>query len=214
MNESRRIIFFGTGAYFSCIALKRLVELGFPPNAIVVPEYPSASNTPSLDNITLQVTTSQNPLIKIGEEAGVPIVFAPEKNDSTLARELAVYDPEFILVVCWPYLLSEEVCSVASKAALNLHPSLLPKYRGANPVEDQVRVGETKLGVSLHLLSQAFDAGDIIKQCELDLSDKKINAQQIEKQAARVGIDSFVESMNEFDGDKWRPQRQRSFRKR
>jgi len=138
----------------------------------------------------------------------VPIIFAPEKVDSTLAERLSEFDPEFILVVCWPYLLSEEVCAIAKKAALNLHPSLLPKFRGANPLEDQLRAGETSFGVSLHLLSPVFDAGDIVKQNGLDFSNKKNTVEQIEKQAARFGIDSFVESMNEFGSSRWQARKQ------
>ena len=207
MNESRRFIFFGTGAYFSAVALRCLIELDIVPCAVVVPQYPAASHMPSLGNIN-PGAASKNTLLKMTEKINVPMHFAPEKSHASLPRELGSYVAEFILVACWPYLLSEAVCSTASKTALNLHPSLLPNYRGANPVEAQLRSGERQLGVSLHLLNQAFDSGDIVSQSRIDMADKKMSVRQVEEQTAEAGVELFVEAMSAYGTSKWQPHRQ------
>jgi len=209
MNESSRIIFFGTGAHFSVAVLRRLTELEVTPCALVVPEYPAAKAMPLLDNIDLDVA-SKKPLPKMAVKMNIPLLFAPEKNHASLADKLKSYAAEFILVACWPYLLPDEVCLTASKAALNLHPSLLPGYRGANPVEAQLRSNEKQFGVSLHLLSPAFDSGDIVSQSIVEIEDNRLTVDEIEKQTARVGAELFVEALGAYGSCQWQPYKQAS----
>lgn len=207
MNETRRIIFFGTGAHFSVAVLRRLVELDVTPCAMVIPEYPAAEPMPLLGNIDLDVA-SKKPLSKMAETMNVPLLFAPASNHQLLAGRLESYAAEFILVACWPYLLSSEICLTASKAALNLHPSLLPSYRGANPVEAQLRNGVKQLGVSLHLLNQTFDSGDIVSQSRIEIEDKNLTVEEIEKQTARVGAELFVKALDAYGTSQWQPYKQ------
>ena len=96
---------------------------------------------------------------------------------------------------------------MASKAAMNLHPSLLPKYRGANPVEEQLNGGEQNLGVSLHLLSDEFDAGDIVKQAKFELPETA-DRWAIERQAADLGSRLYIEACEEYGSPKWHPEKQ------
>jgi len=207
MNESRRIIFFGTGAHFSLTVLRHLVELGVRPCAVVVSEYPAADSMPVLGNIDIGIE-SKKTLAKIAEALEIPLLFAPGRNHKSLAVKLKSYAPDFILVACWPYLLSEEICATASKAALNLHPSLLPNYRGANPVEAQLQSGEKQLGVSLHLLSQVFDSGDIVGQYRIEAGGKTLTVEDLEKQAAHAGVKLFIDALNTYGSSQWQPYKQ------
>ena len=91
----------------------------------------------------------------------------------------------------------------------DLHPSLLPNYRGADPVAAQIDYEEKNFGVSLHLLSQEFDQGDIVGQASLELGTKSPGRELIEAQAARAGVNLFMKAMQEFGSPAWRPRPQR-----
>ena len=73
-------------------------------------------------------------------------------------------DPDFIFVACFPSLLPDLLLNWPRKFCVNLHPSLLPAYRGPDPVFWQLRNGETHTGISLHLITPALDAGPILHQ--------------------------------------------------
>ncbi|MFB3059470.1 MAG: formyltransferase family protein, partial [Gammaproteobacteria bacterium] len=105
-------------------------------------------------------------------------------------------------------LLGTEIVNAVGKAALNLHPSLLPDYRGADPVIAQIASREINLGVSLHLLSQKFDCGDIIGQASLKFETRFPGRELIETQAARVGTRLFIQAIKDFGSPDWKPRPQ------
>ena len=116
---------------------------------------------------------------------------------------------EFILVVCWPYLIDEEVINSVSKGALNLHPSLLPNFRGPDPVGEQLEAFDVKFGVTLHLLNSQFDQGDIVAQAELPHPQDLYQRVSLERACAQLGSRLFIDALNGYDAG-WRttPQRQ------
>ncbi len=186
--DLNRTLFFGTGAYFSVNVLSNLIELGRRPIGVVVPEYPGVGLSVT-DNFLFEQEDRGNPLIKLAVANEIEVIFAPPGHRPELEHKIF----EYILVACWPYLLDSSICQLAGKAALNLHPSLLPKYRGANPVDEQIRHGENQLGVSLHVLDQDFDTGPIVKQVGFELDKKSYNRENIEYQAAKLGAALFIQ---------------------
>lgn len=199
---SARFVFFGTGADFSMVVFEQLVELDQLPDAIVVPEY-SPGPIQSTELIKFSASCTQNRLLKKAKALDLTIIYAPESAQSQLQDQLSAMVFDFILVACWPYRLNKHLCSLATKAALNLHPSLLPKFRGANPVDQQLASSDRDFGVSLHLLSDQFDAGDIVKQAGITMSGE-VDRDKIERQAAIMGADLFFNAINDFGTDRWR----------
>ena len=157
------MVLFGTGGHFSVSVLKHLCACNLAPVALVLPEYPAASK-PGLSAFDVENDTRQNSFVFEAKALSIPVIHAPKPRQSELPRVINRCRVDYILVACWPYLLSTDVLKEACNAALNLHPSLLPAYRGADPVSAQLANKERALGVSLHLLSEQFDRGDIIAQ--------------------------------------------------
>lgn len=205
MDQVSNTVFFGSNAFFSLRVLDNLIELGKSPRAIVIPEFPGYLFDQKGPLLT-QVTTS-NDLINRAKSLNIETIFAPQQQADKLLHQLSGLVIDFILVACWPYKLSGEVYQLANKAAMNLHPSLLPKYRGANPVEKQINRGERNLGVSLHLLSDEFDSGKIVKQAKFKLSMEP-DRESIEQQAADLGAELYIEASREFGSPYWRPVKQ------
>jgi methionyl-tRNA formyltransferase len=203
----QRVILFGTGACFSVAVLDQLLGYGLKPLALVLPEF-APSELMSVNEIPVDVISKNNQFVTRASQLSIPLIYLPEPSQSVQVEAIVKLNVDFLLVACWPYLLNSQTIGTAGKAALNMHPSLLPKYRGANPVSDQIERQEKKLGVSLHLLSQEFDKGDIIGQAEIKFTTLVPGRDVIEVEAARVGSMLFMKAINEFGSLDWDPRPQ------
>lgn len=100
---------------------------------------------------------------------GVPFLEVISGNDSKLTEKLRRLAPDVICVSAFPWLLSNEILQVASRAALNVHSSLLPRHRGPNPLLWIYYHSDRQTGVTVHGMNQRADAGPILAQESFDL---------------------------------------------
>ena len=207
-SSQQKVIFFGTGALFSLAVLDHLLAHELKPVALVLPEF-APGKVKTVIELPLQVSTKENQFVTQAKRLSIPLIYLPESTQSTKVHEFIAFGADFLLLACWPFLLSPQIVSTVSKAALNMHPSLLPDYRGANPVAAQLTQQEKKFGVSIHLLSQQFDEGDIVDQAGLKLKTESPGRDDIEAEAARVGTTLFMKAINDFGGSEWKPRPQR-----
>lgn len=91
--------------------------------------------------------------------------------ESDVIAEIKLLQPDIILVSCYPKLISQSILSLAKFGAFNLHPSLLPQFRGPAPLFWQFHDGVSDFGVTLHRMSSHFDAGNIVLQESLIIPD-------------------------------------------
>ncbi len=191
-----RFALFSNGANFACEALQSLQLKGFHPALLVLPEYSPAATPAS-------ATLMQNPckpprrLLQLAEP--VEIAYAPSAQQVQCAQLLQQHRIEFMLVACWPYLIDKGVVNSVSKGALNLHPSLLPSYPGADPIGEQLKCVDVKFGVTLHLLNSHFDQGDIVAQAELVDPQQHYQRASLERACAQLGSGLFIDALNEYD---------------
>ncbi|MBD2815081.1 bifunctional UDP-4-amino-4-deoxy-L-arabinose formyltransferase/UDP-glucuronic acid oxidase ArnA [Xenorhabdus sp. Flor] len=149
-----------------CVGLNALVRAGFDIQAVF-----THVDDPNENNFFSSVA-------HIGADLGLP-VFAPENvNHPLWIERISEMQPEVIFSFYYRDLLSQDILSLATKGAFNLHGSLLPKYRGRAPVNWAILNGETETGVTLHKMVTRADAGDIVAQ----------QAVQIEKTDTSLGI--------------------------
>ena len=201
------VILFGTGARFSIAVLSHLLAHGLKPAVLALPGFAPAV-LKDLDGTQVDVSGEVNQFVLEAKRLSIPLIYLPESSQVSQAEKIAAVKADYILLACWPYMLSPEIISTAGKASLNLHPSILPNYRGADPVTAQIDNEEKNLGVSLHLLNQEFDQGDIVGQASLELGTKSPGRELIEAQAARIGTNLFMKAMQDFGSPAWRPRPQ------
>ena len=103
-------------------------------------------------------------------EVGLPLHQPASLRSATAQAELASLEPEVIVVAAYGRLLPASVLNTSPHGCLNLHPSLLPRYRGPSPVATAILKGDTVTGVTLMLLDEGMDTGPIIAQREFHLS--------------------------------------------
>ena len=109
------------------------------------------------------------PVKLLAQKFGLPI-FQPEKvKDQSFIKLFKKLNPEMVVVVAFGQILPKVIIDHPPLQCLNIHPSLLPKYRGAAPINWPIIRGETKTGVTIMLMDEGMDSGDILLQQETDI---------------------------------------------
>jgi len=125
-------------------------------------------------------------------EMGIPVFACERVSDPEVIRQIVDLKPDFVIVVAFGQKLPTEILSAPSIGCLNLHPSLLPKYRGGNPIQRAVMNGDEVTGVSIIHMSERMDAGDIALQREVAIGPNETFG-TLEKRLASIGAHALVE---------------------
>lgn len=161
------ICFIGSSGLFSFTAFKTLCAHNMNISQAILAGHAPA---PSPEN-PLPVATPVEPqtaaLHSLAKRHGIPVTFLGHTTDrqhqwQTLCANLDT--PDFIFVACFPEKLPDVALNWPHQKSINLHPSLLPRYRGPDPVFWQLRHNESQTGITLHELSDTLDAGPILHQ--------------------------------------------------
>ena len=149
-----RIVFMGTPD-FAVPSLERLIADGHDIAAVYTqPDKPK--------NRGMKLTPS--PVKEVALAHQIPVVQPQKLREEGVLETLAAYQPELIVVVAYGKLLPKALIDLPPKGCINVHSSLLPKYRGAAPINWVVINGEAETGVTIMDIAEALDAGDIISQ--------------------------------------------------
>lgn len=156
----KRAVFLGASGNFSNVALRTMLAAGCPPVAVVYAD-PSALS-PASTAIPVRVAGRET-IADIGAAAELPVLHTRDAEPDAL-QWIAAHSPEFLIVACLPWYLPQSWLMLPRRGCLNVHPSLLPRYRGPAPLFWQFRNNETETGVSVHYMTGSADAGDVICQ--------------------------------------------------
>ncbi len=149
-----RIVFMGTPE-FAVPSLKRLLADGHEIAAVYTqPDKPKNRGMKRLPS----------PVKVVALEEGIPVRQPQTLRDEAACQELAAFAPELIVVAAYGKLLPKNVLELPRLGCINVHSSLLPKYRGAAPIHWAVINGDEETGVTIMHMAEALDAGDIISQ--------------------------------------------------
>jgi methionyl-tRNA formyltransferase len=123
---------------------------------------------------------------EIALERGIPVLQPESINTPEGAAALQALTPDLLVVAAYGQILSKDVLAVAPLGGINVHASLLPKYRGAAPINWAIYHGETKTGATIIRMSIALDAGDILAQEALDILPEETSG-ELEARLGPVG---------------------------
>jgi methionyl-tRNA formyltransferase len=152
--SSPRIVYFGSGA-FAVPPLERLHAAGYSILAVV-----SQPPKPAGRGMRLQKT----PMHRLAESLGLPVLTPARARDPEFIEQLRTLAPDLIVLASYGKILPQAVLEIAPLGNWNLHASLLPKYRGASPIQYALLNGERETGVTLMEMVAEMDAGDIYLQ--------------------------------------------------
>ena len=123
--------------------------------------------------VTGIVTTSDNPgLTGEGERQAVPVYRIQARRDRRYSDFIRERSPELIVSAGFPRILRDDILTIPSMGAINIHGSYLPAYRGPQPLERQIINGEACAGVTIHYIEEGIDNGDILAQEKVSIAEK------------------------------------------
>jgi len=181
-----RILFMGTPA-FALPSLQILHEQKYP--IIGVVSQPDRPHGRGLKEVA--------PPVKIlAQQLGLPI-FQPEKvKDPSFLETFYQLKPDMVVVVAFGQILPKEIIDYPPMQCLNIHPSLLPKYRGAAPINWPIVRGETKTGVTIMLMDEGMDSGDILLQQETDIGATETYG-ELHDHLAKLGATLLIKTIEQ-----------------
>jgi methionyl-tRNA formyltransferase len=170
---------------FAVPSLKRLVADGHEVAAVYTnPDKPK--------NRGMKMTPS--PVKVAALEAELPVIQPTTLKDEAVFAELKAFAPELIVVAAYGKLLPNSILELPKYGCINVHSSLLPKYRGAAPINWAMVNGEKETGVTIMYMAQALDAGDIISQRVTPIEPEE-NAEELYTRLAELGAELLSETV-------------------
>lgn len=147
------------------------------------------------------------PVKQLAEAEGIP-VFQPERLRTTEAIErVRAWAPDLIVVAAFGQILPQSVLDLPRFGALNVHASLLPRWRGATPVQAAILAGDTVTGVTIMQLDAGLDTGPILAQRELAIRPQE-TAGELEERLAQLGAELLLEVLPAYLNGSLQPQPQ------
>jgi methionyl-tRNA formyltransferase len=189
------LVFCGTPR-FAVPTLEKLVEAGNSvPLVVTQPDRPRGRG--------MEVTVSpvKDAAVRLGIDVLQP---ATIKNNSEFRDQLAAIHPDAIIVVGYGRIIPQWMIDLPRLGNLNLHASLLPKYRGAAPIQWAIANGDSITGVTTMRIDAGLDTGDILMQREISI-DLKDTAETLGPKLASMGAELMVETICGLDSGQVRP---------
>ncbi|MDR0676392.1 MAG: methionyl-tRNA formyltransferase, partial [Elusimicrobiota bacterium] len=195
-NKKLKIIFMGTPD----IAIPFLQHLIFFENVIGVftaPDMPAGRH----------MKIRESSIKKMAKMYGLNVFQPYSLKDEKVTRTIKALKPDLIVVVAYGYIIPEEIINIPTYKVINIHFSLLPKYRGAAPINWALMNGEMETGVSSFFMTKKLDAGDIIYQKKIKIFDE-YNSETLSAKLVYLGLEVLNETIGLIQNFNFVPQKQ------
>lgn len=183
-----RIIFMGTPD-FSVPALKALVEAGHDVIAVITqPDKPKGRGK----------EVQMPPVKEQALEYNIPVYQPVKARDPEFVKFLTDLAPEVMVVAAFGQLLPKSILDIPKYGCINIHASLLPKYRGASPIQYAVINGEKESGITTMMMAEALDTGDMLDQAKVTL-DLKETGGSLHEKLSQIGGSLIIKTLNKLE---------------
>lgn len=180
-------LYFGT-PYVARDTLSALVARGYRPLAVITsPDAPRGRG--------MALTPSETKAYAL--EEGIPVLTPPKLTDEAI-EEILGYGAAYAIVVAYGKILPERLIHAFPDGVLNIHYSLLPKYRGASPVEEALKQGDAVTGVSIQRMAYELDAGDILAAKETAIAPAE-TARELRPRLVALGAELLLSVLPAFE---------------
>ncbi|HSS99988.1 MAG TPA: methionyl-tRNA formyltransferase [Terriglobales bacterium] len=196
MATALTLVFCGT-PQFAVPSLRKLAESGFKvPLVVTQPDRPNGRG--------MELTAS--PVKQCALELSLPIIQPLKiKQNDEFRAQLENIKPDAIIVVGYGRIIPQWMLDLPALGNINVHASLLPKYRGAAPIQWAIAQGETVTGVTTMRIDAGLDTGDMLLKAELPI-DPSDTSETLAPKLAAIGADLLIETLHKIQSIKPRPQ--------
>ena len=185
-----RVAFFGTSE-FAVPALRALAEHGHAVSPVVTaPARPSGRGRKLVPS----------PVEQAARALGLVVLAPEDPNDEAFLKDMAAHQPDVAVLAAYGCILKTPLLRLPPRGFLNIHPSLLPRYRGAAPIQRAILAGEQETGVTVIVLSEQVDAGDIVKQVAVAIGPDE-TAGELSHRLATTGARLVLEALTRLEKD-------------
>lgn len=190
MTKAQRlnIVFFGTSA-FAVPILKSLAKAEFLKIAAVVTTPPKPAGRKR------EIVPS--PVAVEAKALGLPILAPQKLKDPEWLKAFGALKPDLAALASYGKILPQATLDIPKYGFINVHPSLLPKYRGASPIEGAILSGDEATGVTIMKMDAGTDHGPILAQEEVELSDSE-RASGLEEKLSRLGAELLIKTIPSY----------------
>jgi len=185
-DKATRLVMMGTGSFARPI-FTALLE-AFPQGVVGLVTQPSRHTGQTRSTTRL----AGQPLVTLAQSHGLPVLQPESINTPEARAELERWQPDVLVVAAYGQILSPQVLAIPRWGAVNVHASLLPRYRGAAPVAHAILQGDTQTGVTLIRMTPQLDAGDILAQEAMPIEPDDSTG-SLEARLAELGARLLVE---------------------
>jgi methionyl-tRNA formyltransferase len=190
-----RFIFFGSSE-FAKIVLNKLLGSDMRP-VLVVTTPPKPKGRKKI--------LSPTPVHNLAEQNNIPVLFPENLEDKEFLANLKNYDPDLVILTAYGKIIPSQLLLIPKKGFLNLHPSLLPRWRGAIPIQSVILNGDKETGVTLFLMDEQIDHGPTLKNKKLNIKNKKYTYPELSKELAELGAELIIETVPKWLEGKIKP---------
>ena len=183
-----RIVFMGTPD-FAAASLDALLKNGY--NIAGVFTQPDKAKGRGME-------ISFSPVKELALENEIPVFQPAKMRDGAALSILQSLKPDLVVVVAYGRILPDDILSVPPLGTINVHGSLLPRYRGAAPIQWSVLNGDEKTGVTTMYLSSAMDAGDIIFSEETEIGEYETSGELYDR-LKKLGAELLIKTVREIE---------------
>ncbi len=159
-GSNASIVLFGGLSFFTCYILQQLLERQFAVRGVVLSAFAPALQQPSQEQPKIFQSRQPN-VVELCTANNIPVCYFTGQ-EIELTEFLSQLSSDIFLLACYSNRLPAGIVQLADQECINIHPSILPRYRGVDPIFWQLRNGETNTGVTLHQVTQKIDSGDIL----------------------------------------------------
>ncbi len=192
-----KLVFFGTPE-FAVPTLQRLVAS--PHEVVLVVSRPDRP-------VGRKQILTPPPIVELAKHLGLPVKQPRRLKSATFAEELAGLGAGAGVVVAYGKLIPARLLTVFPHGFINVHPSLLPRYRGPSPIQWALVHGDTVTGVTTMLLDEGMDTGPILLQREVAIEPRE-TAKELSSRLASLGADLLVETVDRLEEGRLTPRPQ------
>ena len=150
---------------------------------------------------------SPTPVKKRALELGIPVLQPARVRDPEFLEELQRLAPEAILVAAYSRLIPPSILELPRHGCVNLHPSLLPRYRGAIPIQAAVMHGDPVTGITTFRMDEGYDTGDLLLQVEVPLGPEETGG-ELAARLAMLGAEVLVDTVRGLEAGALQPRPQ------
>ena len=181
-----RIVFMGSPEY-ALPALRLLDQTYQVAGVVTQPDRPAGRGR----------TLAPPPVKQLAEELGLPVMQPKRLREPESFAQLLAWQPDLIVVAAFGQILRQNVLDLPTLGCINIHASLLPRWRGASPIQAAIRHGDKQTGVTIMLMDRGVDTGPLLSQRVVDILPKD-TAETLSQRLSISGAELLVETLPGF----------------